>query len=705
MRLPIVLAMAALLSLTAVAAARTVPALDSLTAWFEPAAEDGVFVSRRSEGQLRFSGTSATLDFAAGPGRPGTRLAWRLLGAAAEPALEGLHPLAGHTNYYHGRDRAQWRMKVPQYQRVQARSVYPGVDLVWYAQGRFLEYDFVVAPGADPSAIRFRMDGALAPRIDDAGDLVAVVDGLEIRQHRPVVYQMAANGQRTVVEASYRLARDGSVGFALGAYDRTRPLVIDPVFSYAGYLGGVRLDVARAVVIDPNDGGLWIAGSSQSDLDLPEETVTVQRQFGGSVDAFLAKIMPANEGGGQVVYWTYFGGSGNDEATAIALGEDGALAITGHTNSLNFPPAGTPYRTENPQNDFEAFVIRFDPNIEAEFAMTYSTYYGGPGREYPQAVATDGRGKIVIAGYSNSGELPKGEATNLQKSNRGGQDIFVALFDVYAPSGEATLVKDSFLGGDSTDIANAAAFDNQGRIVLSGVTMSSDFPLAGPSYQSERSGFSSGFVAIIDFSLSGLDQLVYATYFGGSGLDGITGAHLDSQGRLWVTGYTSSSNFPVTPNGAQPFRAGAFDAFLSILDPSTGGADFLRYSTYYGGGNSDMPYALAVQESTGTALIAGYTDSSDFPVKNPMVGFATSARVLTAFFAAIDTTQSGPDSVLFSVPYGGKARDIAYGAAIGPDGSMAVVGTTASDDLPTASPTGKLNPPGLDTGWFIRLVP
>lgn len=685
------------------AAARPVPALDSLPVWFEPAADDGAFVSRRAEGQLRLTPTSASLAFAAGPGQQAARLQWRLEGAHPS-TLTGLSPLPGHTNYFLGRDRAQWRTRVPQFQRVQARGVYPGVDVVWYAQGRLLEYDFVVAPGADASVIGFRLDGA-SPRLESSGDLVYSLNGLEVRQHRPVAYQLAANGARTPIEASYRLAASGAIGFSLGAYDPARPLVIDPVFSYAGYIGGVRLESARAVVVDPADGGLWIAGASQSDLSLPEETNVFQRKFGGFVDAFVAKVMPADEGGGRVVYWTHIGGTGNDEATAMALGADGALVIAGTSNSLDFPPAGTPYRVENPQNDIEAFLVRFDPRIDGPFAITYSTLYGGKGREFPQAVATDGRGKVALVGYSNSGELPKGEATNLQRSNRGGQDIFVAYFDLYASSGDATLVKDTFLGGNSTDVANSVAFDAQGRVVLAGVTMSTDFPLAGDSYQSELPGFSGGFIARIDFSRSGLDQLDYATYFGGPGLDAITNGVLDPQGRLWLTGYTSSTGLPTTGNAVQSFRAGGFDSFLLVADITKPSRDFLHYFTYFGAGGTDIPYAIAIKPDSGTALIGGYTDSNDFPVKNPMVATAPSVRILESFFAAIDTTVPGAGGLLYSVPFGGKARDIIYSAGFGPDGSIALVGTTASDDLPTASPTGKVNPPGLDTGWYLRLLP
>lgn len=684
---------------------KTQPALDQLPAWFEPAPAGGAFVARGAQAQFYFTGPEARLRFAPGPGRPAAQLTWRLVGAADSPELEPEQAKPGRSNYFQGRDRAQWRMSVPHYGRVAARDVYPGIDVAWYAQGRLLEYDFVVAPGADPGAIRVRVDGGNAPRLEESGDLVYEVGGVEVRKHRPVVYQTGKDGARKPVEASYRLLADGSVGFRLGVYDRSLALVIDPLFSYAGFLGGTRLDIARAVVVDPEDGGLWIAGSSQSDLDLPEETVTVQRRFGGSVDAFLAKVVPAEGGGGEVVYWTYFGGSGNDEATAMSLGPDGAFVLTGNTNSLDFPPAGNAWRVDNPQLDFEAFVIRFDPRIEGEFAMTYSSYFGGPKREFPQTVAADGAGRIVIAGYSNSGELPKGDATGLQPSNRGGQDIFFALFDVYAPTAEQTLVKASFLGGDSTDIANFSAFDAQGRIVLAGVTMSSDFPLAGPSYQSERQGFSSGFIAIIDPSLSGLDQLVYGTYLGGAGLDAITNGYLGADGRLWVTGYTNSSDLPVTPGAAQPFRAGLMDAFLMIVDPAQAGAEFIRYGTFFGGSNAEVPYALAVNPATGLAIIGGYSSSNDFPVRDTPVLPPSSVQVFEAFFVGIDTTATGPGAIRFASQYGGKGRDVTYGAAFGPGGAIALAGSTSSDDLPTASPAGKLSGAGLETGWYLRLLP
>lgn len=671
-----------------------------LPAWFEPAPQGGAFVSRGSEGTLLVKGSEAALRFAGSPEGSSVELKWRLVGSAAAQ-VEGVEPLGSKTNYLHGSDRSQWRTGVPHFAKARVNQAYPGVDVVWYANGRLLEYDFVVAPGADASKVAVRIDGAGAPSLTPSGDLLIEAQGLKIHQHKPVAYQLAG-GRRLPVDASYSVAKDGSIRFNLGQYDRSKELIIDPVFSYAGFLGGTGLDMANGVAIDA-EGALWITGVSQSSIWFPEDYVTVQREKKSGRDAFLARILPLEGGGGKVDYWTYIGGDGDDEATAIAMGKDGRLYITGNTSSLNFPVAGGAFKTSNEQNDVEAFVLRFDPKLEGPLALSYSSYFGGAGREYPHAIAVRDDGRVVIAGHSTSPDLPKLAATALQPANRGGTETFFAVFDMDASSADATLVKASFLGGASTDIAYGAGWDKQGRLVLAGVSMSEDFPVSGPSYQSGIAGAGDVFFVVLDLDKSGLDQLVYGTFVGGSGHDVATALQIDELGRAWVTGYTTSSNWPVTPGAYQLSRNGVTNAFLLCVDLDKFGAGFLVYSSYFGGNGAEVPYALALQPG-GKATIAGYSTSRIFPAKNSPIGAPVAVRLTEAFIASFDTTKPGAEALSYAAQYGGRATDVATAIGVDALGNTAAVGYTLSDDLPTAAQTPKENGTGLASGWYLKLL-
>lgn len=671
----------------------------SIPAWFEPAPSGG-YVSRGAEGSLYVKGSEAALRFIGSPEGSPVELRWRLVGSSSK-RVEGVEPLGATTNYLHGTDRNKWRTGVPHFAKARVEQAYPGVDVLWYANGRLLEYDFVVAPGADPSKVAVRIEGAGKPSLTQDGDMVIEAEGLTIRQHKPVAYQLAG-GRRTDVDAAYSIGRDGVIRFTLGRYDRSKELVIDPMFSYAGFLGGTGVDMVNDVAMDA-EGALWVTGVSQSSIWFPEDYVTVQREKKLGRDAFLARILPLEGGGGKVDYWTYIGGDGEDEATAITIAKDGRLYLTGNTSSLNFPPAGSAYKTANDQNDVEAFVIRFDPKLQGPLALSYSSYFGGKGREYPHAIAVRDDGRVVIAGQSNSAELPKLAETALQPANRGGIETFFAVFNMDAATSDATLEKASFLGGASTDVAYGVGWDLQGRLIMAGTSMSEDFPVSGPSYQSNLGGAGDAFLVVIDLTKAGLDQLVYGTFVGGSGHDVAMDLKMDAQGRAWVTGYTTSPNWPVTPGAYQLNREGVSDAFLLGVDFTKFGAEFLAYSSYFGGNGAEVAYSLALQPE-GKATIAGYSNSAIFPAKNSPVGAPSGIKITESFFATIDVTKTSTDALVYASQYGGRGTDVAMGVAVDALGNTAVAGYTSSDDLPTASQTPKENGTAMPTGWYLKLL-
>jgi hypothetical protein len=244
-------------------------------------------------------------------------------------SVTGLEPTGGTSNYLHGTDSKAWRTNIPQYASVRASRVYDGIDLVLHSQGPDLEYDFVVAPGADPKRIALAFSGMDRLRVDEkSGDLILTTpDGAELRQARPRVYQEVGN-RRVEVAGGYELRADGAAGFRLAAYDRRRPLVIDPIVTFTTFLRGSDFDAAEGVAVD-SAGNAYIGGTTLSD-DFPTINALQLRQ--GFFDGFVTKLSPQ----GTILFSTYLGGSDDEEVNAIAVDSTGVY-VTGFTASTDFP--------------------------------------------------------------------------------------------------------------------------------------------------------------------------------------------------------------------------------------------------------------------------------------------------------------------------------------------------------------------------------
>jgi hypothetical protein len=304
----------------------------------------------------------------ADPAASGTVLRMQLVGASTAPRLVGQGLLSGTSNYLLGNDPSQWHTGIADYARVEARGVYPGVDLVYYGNQRQLEYDFTVAPGADPGAITLAFPGAESATLDDQGNLVLQMAGGAVVEQAPVLYQ-EGNGIREAVSGHYVLAGDGQVGFAVGSYDRSRPLVIDPILSYSTYLGGSFDDIGYGIAVD-SAGNAYVTGYTES-ANFPTANPR-QSANGGGRDAFVAKL---NAAGSVLAYSTYLGGSNDDYGYGIAVDSAGNAYVTGYTNSTNFPTAN-PLQAAN-GGSVDAFVAKLNagarpwstPPSSAEAAM------------------------------------------------------------------------------------------------------------------------------------------------------------------------------------------------------------------------------------------------------------------------------------------------------------------------------------------------
>jgi hypothetical protein len=672
------------------------------------------YYSRGAGYTLSMKESGAVLSLSDGSTTASMRIS--LAGGNARPLLEAGDPLPGRSDYILGNRPGSWRRSVPHFGQVRYRQAYPGVDLVYYSAGRDLEYDFVVSPGADPTRIRLRFDGAESVRLDESGALVIGLGGREIRQPRPLAYQEAhggGQGRRIEVSAGYVIQGNHDVLLALGRYDRSRTLVIDPILAYAGYFGGDLYDVPTGLAVD-GGGNVWLTGTTLSLVTPPDGTTPFQAAINVNSDVFVAKLRIEPSGPPTLLYWTYLGGSLEDRGGLIEVDASGKVYLTGTTFSSDFP-VSTNALVATAGGDLDGFAVKLDPDAAGTAALLYGTYLGGTrpdatgaqtgGYDVTTALSVDTGGRMLVAGYTNSTQLTGIPSDTLQASSQGGYEVMLFQIDPAAAAGQ-TLLFGTFLGGGSTDIATGVASDASGAIYLSGYTMSGNFPVAGDSYQGALNLQSNLFVVKIDPSLSGLDRLVYGTYLGGSGVDVATAMRLDQSSGVWLTGYTLSEDFPVTSGAYQAqFGGGIATAFLARLDPSLPAAQALTYSTYFGGSGTDVAYDLALVGGGKVALV-GYTESDDLPVKGALPTGQARVFGADAFVALLDPTVAGANALVYSTYFGGgSATDVASRIALSPTGSIFVSGYTGSSDLPVTDGSTRGTPSGSTTGFLLRLDP
>ncbi len=590
----------------------------------------------------------------------------KLADADPSPRIEPLEELPGKGNYLIGDDPGQWRTNVANYGRVKYHDVYPGVDLIYYGAQSQLEYDFVLDPGADPRQIKLAFDGAERMSIDAGGDLVLILKEGAVRQRKPVVYQ-DVDGARRIVEGRYVQTGEREIGFEIGEYDASRPLVIDPVLSYSSYLGGSGFDHGNAVAIDAA-GNIYVAGGTGSANFTTANAA--QSNFGGAFDCFIAKLNPS---GSALIYSTYFGGSGGDACLGMALDSSGNVYLTGFTTSLNFPSAG-PIQQSFGGGPSDAFVAKLNANGSS---LAYSSYLGGSGSDIGNGLVVDANGAAYVIGDTGSTDFPTKNAVQ-QAYGGASRDGFVTKVEADG----AALAYSTFLGGSAVDQGFGVAVDASGDAYVSGITTSPNFPLAN-ALQQNRGGATDLFVAKLNASGAGL---VYSTYLGGSAGDsqGVPGNPIavDAAGAVYLTGSTTSRNFPTANPLQAGFGGGEGDAFVTKIN-ANGSA--LVYSTYLGGSGNEnitaLPDPFLVQDiavdAAGQAYVTGTTGSNNFPTGNAVQSsFGGGARD-----AFVTKLSAGGSSAIYSTYLGGAGNDTGLCIAVDPTGSAWISGRTLSTDF------------------------
>ncbi len=635
-------------------------------------------------------------------------LRMQLAGANPQAAPMGLDQLPGTSNYLLGNDPSRWHTGVPSFAKVQYPQVYPGIDLVYYGNQQQLEYDFVVAPQANASCIHLHFAGAHSLKLDALSNLVIEAPNGQIAFHKPVAYQQI-EGQRHPVEASFQLLADNSAAFALGPYDHSSPLVIDPTLVYATFLGGSNSDSIVAIAVD-SSGAAYVTGTTAS-TDYPVTPGGLQSTFS---TAFVTKL---NSSGTALVYSTFLGGSGSssggDNGLSIAVDSKGNAYVTGSTYSTNFPVTSGAFQATNNSKSSTGFVSKINP---AGTALVYSTYLGGTKTDNAASLALDSAGNAFIAGSAYSSDFPTTTGAFQTKNNSGasfGWNEYVAKLN---PTGTA-LAYATYIGG-SGDYGSPSgirvAIDSAGEAFVSSTVLSKDFPVTATAFQKTNNATGRGNMTLARLNSSGT-KLLYATYLGGSsspyGDDVAGGLAVDSAGNAYLSGTTHETNFPVTSGAFQTTNntgaSGKSQGFVSKLNP-TGSA--LVYSTYLGGTggvSGDRAFGLTI-DSAGDVYVTGSTGSSDFPVTKNAFQATNAASFNNG--AVVFLTEFNPTAtaLLYSTYMGGNYSyaDTGYGIALGSNGAIYLAGTTGAKDFPVTSGAYKtsFNSSNFTTGFLAEFL-
>jgi hypothetical protein len=597
----------------------------------------------------------------------GAAIHMQIVGANPDAQPTGINQQPGIVNYFIGNDPNQWHANIPTFAGVQYDDVYPGIDLVYYSNNGQLEYDFIVAPGADPNAIALTFAGADRIEVGPQGDLVVHTAVGDLIQQKPYLYQ-ETNGTRHEIAGAFSLSTPSAlVTFEVGAYDATRPLVIDPlVMGYSTYLGGTSEEFAGGIDVD-RAGNAYITGVTYS-LDFPATPGAFDTDFnGGAYDGFITKL---NAGGSALVYSTFLGGSSGELAEGIAVDDSGSSYIVGYTWSTDFPttPGAFDTTSHGGYPDNEVIVTKLSPDGSS---LVYSTYVGGVLPDHGQDVAVDRHGSAYIAGYTFASDFPTtpGSFDTTHNGLPGFGDLFVTKLNADGSS----LVYSTFIGGKGGDFCWALAIDGRGGAYLTGHTDSTDFPTTPSAFDPTFNGGGEAYLTKLNPLGS---ALAYSTYLGGSGGDRGNGIAVDQRGNAFVTGVTTSSNYPTTPGAFDSTPNGTDDTFVTKLNTEGSSA---VYSTLIGGSNAEEGHDIKIH-ADGSAYVAGSTLSLNFPTTSDAFDGLHNRVELDVFLVKFSSDGS---ALSYGTYLGGFDVDVGDELALDPHGNAYVTGYTRSLEFPT----------------------
>jgi hypothetical protein len=585
-----------------------------------------------------------------GYGRHVTEL--RFLNASSNVEIAAAEQVGHKVNCFIGQDPEDWKTDLPTSLAVLYKGIYPRVNLKVRGTGGRIEYDWVVEPGGNVGDIQILSLGADSCGLDEEGNLLIRTALGEIIHKKPVGFQMAPEGKRSIA-VKFKQLYENAYGYEAAPYDPRYPLIIDPlVLVYSSYLGGSKHDMITDIALD-SSGAVYVVGVTESS-NFPVQN-GYDSSFASETDVFVAKLSPD---GKSLVFSTFLGGNQLDVGYGIALDGMGAIYIVGLTQTANFPRKRAFDGSFG--GEFDGFVTKLEA---AGNALIYSTYLGGRDIDAAESICVDGRGAAYVAGFTASTNFPTKNAYDSTLSGAG--DAFLTKF---SPSGNIVEFS-TYLGGKGREYANDLALDSTGAIYVAGETRSSNFPRKN-AFDGTKDGPLDGFLT--KFAPSGR-ALVFSTYIGGEREDAVYGLAVDSSGSAYVVGYTYSTDFPVKDAYDSTLNSDWADAFLAQFNPAGNG---LVFSTYYGGSKDDYASRVAVDD-LGNIYSTGGTYSSNFPRKN---GLPNAYRGDEDAFVV--KFPAGGNPVSFSTFLGGNGRDSVRCLAVDFSGAIYVAGITESSNFP-----------------------
>lgn len=610
-------------------------------------------------------------------------LALRLTFPGADPvAPEGLDPAGWKSNFLLGDDPGQWRTGVQNYRALIYEGLWDGIDLVYRMEGGALKYEFLVAPGADPAAIRVQVEGQQGMSVRGGRALDIDIGGGRSISDAGLDVFYSDNGADKL-EASFELRGEGTYGFSVDGWDGARALTIDPLM-YSTYLGGSGYDRATDVAVD-DKGCAYLVGYTDS-LNFPTTPGVIDTTWAGfAYDAFITKM---GMNGATVAYSTYIGGDAGDFINAVTVDDKGYAYFAGYTMSYYYPTTPGAVQEDHTGDTYDAFVSKLSPGGDY---LVYSTFLGGDGWDFANGIAVDVNGFAYVIGDTRSFDFPitsnaildwyHGMRYSDERDNILYPDVFVSKISQLGTS----LSYSTYIGGNNSDIGTGIAVDGNGYAYITGLTWSDNFLLSADPYSHTNSGMCDAFAAKLTQTGS---RIMYSTYIGGPGLDMATAIEIGAYGTVLITGQTTSSAFPTTEGSWDTTHNGLMDSFALSLGKD---GDCLCYSTLFGSTGNDYCTDMAI-DPLGCVYMTGYTDSPDL-VTTENAYDRTGNGLYDGFIAKF----SPSGALLHSTYLGGTGSDSCLGIALGDDGYAYVAGETSSADYPvTAGALDLSNNGGMD---------
>ncbi len=658
---------------------------------------------------------------AASRARMMTAVRMRFEGANSAPQISATDRLVKKTNYFIGNNPAKWRTGVASYARVKYADLYPGVDMLFYGNQRRLEYDFVVAPGADPKNIRLKIQGARRVRINARGDVILSIAGGELTLQKPVVYQML-KGERHEIAGGYVLTKGHRLTFSVPVYDRNEPLILDPVLNYSTYLGGslgtstippgTGIDQGFGIAVDAT-GNTFVAGTTFS-TNFPTTAANAYKAgplaSNPSGAVFVTEMNPT---GTAEIYSTYLTGSTGDVGTALALDSSGKIYVTGQSFSSDFPTTSNAFKqSPNPTNTNvgTSFISKIDPTLSGLASLVYSSYIGGTSGDFGNGIAVDASGNAYVTGitFSLAGSgatfnslltFPVLNAFQAAPTSSANGNAFLTRIDT-TKSGNASLIYSTYLGGAGANAATlgfadqgfGVTVDSSSNAYIVGATSSTDFPTNGTLAANQPNSppgntKGTGFLTRIDTTKSGGASLAYSTYLGGQTQDLGFGIALGPNNVAYMTGTTNSTNFPTMPAGAfqTTNKASGGTAFVTLIDTGVAGGASLKYSTYLGGASNDVGGGIRA-DGAGNAYVVGATGSIGFPITAGALQPSYPGGQSDGFVSKLNPAGGGASDLLYSTFFGGNGagHDQVFSVAVDTANppNVFITGETFSDPAP-----------------------